>query len=135
MRGGNVLIFFDFLTADQSYVTNLKNIRALDFLGSWGITLQDDLTDTGKLADYFITGDDNLKIYKASTFRVLNKDLQVMPFVEHDNLLIGAVLKGKVQSAYISNPFVNTSIAKDMQPHIVFSYKENKIGLVGVMLI
>jgi len=131
MRGGNVLIFFDFLTADQSYVTNLKNIRALDFLGSWGITLQDDLTDTGKLADYFITGDDNLKIYKASTFRVLNKDLQVMPFVEHDNLLIGAVLKGKVQSAYISNPFVNTSIAKDMQPHIVFSYKENKIGLVG----
>ncbi len=131
MRGGNILIFFDFLTADQSYVTNMKNIRVLDLFESWGVTLKDDLTDTGKLADYFTTSEDKLKIYKASMFRVLNKDLRVMPFIEHDNLLVGAVLHGKVPSAYISNPFINAGIAKDMMPHLIFSHTDNKIGIVG----
>jgi ABC-type uncharacterized transport system involved in gliding motility auxiliary subunit/ABC-type transport system involved in cytochrome c biogenesis permease component len=130
MRGGKVILFFDFLTRSQSLDNNKKDLDITNFFADWGVELQKDLLSDGKLAPQFITGRKNLNILEAAAFIINNKDLQVEPFITNGKSYIGAILKGKIHSHYENNPFADTNPSLRLLPYT--EANENaQIALVG----
>jgi ABC-type transport system involved in multi-copper enzyme maturation permease subunit len=130
MRGGKLIIFFDFLTRSQSLDNNKKDLDIVSFFPDWGIELQKDLPSEGELASQFITGRKNLNIFNAAEFAVNNKNLQVEPFITNGKNYIGAILKGKIRSHYEHNPFADTNPSLRLLPYTELN-ENAQIALVG----
>ena len=132
MRGGRVIIFYDFLTRSQTELVNTDTLSVADFFNAWGIRLDSDYTNTGILNPQFATGDDTIKIADATAFNLTdaNEKLQIMPFIFAKNGFIGGILSGHLDSFYQFNPYAEESFAAKMENFVPFN-PQAQVALVG----
>lgn len=132
MRGGKLIVFYDFLTANQTEIINADNIKMVEFFNAWGITLDKNFVDSGVLNPVFAQSSYLLKLDKATAFNLTeaNPQLQVLPFIKSENGLIGGVLFGHLDSVYQFNPYAEESIAAKMEDFVPFNPKA-QVAVVG----
>ena len=132
MRGGTLLVFFDFYTESQSKLVNEEDLQIVDFFNNWKINLLPEMTDEGVLGKNWGVLPFKLKFNKATLFKVSDDTLlKVEPFISADNGFIGAVLSGDFSSLYRKNPYENTEIFPSMKPFSPVSVKMGKVAVVG----
>lgn len=131
MRGGRVVVFFDFYTASQSDLTNSEDVQFVDFLNNWRVNLKTVAVDEGKLEKTFGYSPLGLRLNKAFLFEVDNPAVKVVPFITNENGLVGAVMEGSFSSLYTKNPYEETELAATMKPFLKQSLKEGKAAVVG----
>lgn len=131
MRGGRVVVFFDFFTASQSDLTNSEDVQFVDFLNNWRVSLKTIAADEGRLEKVFGYSPLGLRLNKAFLFEVDNPAVKVVPFITNENGLVGAVLEGSFSSLYSKNPYAETELASTMKPFLKQSLKAGKVALVG----
>lgn len=130
MRGGKLMVFYDFFSARQNEIVNLAPIDFVSFLSRWNITLKEDFTDDGVLNPDFAGRQQLLQIYQAIPFAVENKELKIRPFIYAQGGLLGAILQGRLESMYLANPYLQTKLGADMQTFVPFN-NDAKVAIVS----
>ena len=132
MRGGRVIIFYDFLTRSQTELVNTDTLSIADFFNAWGIRLDGDYTNTGILNPQFAAGNNTIKIADATAFNLTDasEKLQIMPFIYAQNGFVGGILSGHLDSFYQFNPYAEESFAAKMDDFVPFN-PQAQVALVG----
>ena len=132
MRGGRVIIFYDFLTHSQTEIVNTDSLSIADFFNAWGIRLDNNYVSTGVLNPQFAAAGDNIKIIDATAFNLTDasEKLQILPFIYAKNGFIGGILSGHLDSFYQFNPYIEESFAAKMENFVPFN-PEAQVALVG----
>ena len=132
MHGGHVIIFYDFLTANQSEIINDDILSIADFFNAWGISLEKNYTSIGVLNPAFAQSNYLIKIDNATPFNLTeaNEKLQIIPFIHSQKGLIGGILVGHLDSFYQFNPYAEESIASRMDTFIPFN-PQAQVAIIG----
>ena len=119
VRGGRVLFLLDAYTESQGEEINQQELSADQFFAPLGLSLASkNLTNTGTLTGNIYPEKQKVILNNALVFNVHSNNLQVTPFIENNEGLIGVVLKGKVDSLFMFNPFWGyNDFALKMKPH------------------
>lgn len=132
LRGGKLVIFFDFYTESQSELTNMEDLQIVDFLNHWRVALEPEMVDNGKTDEQFCRNLPVLRLNKAAVFKVKdNPAVTVKPFIVSEKGLLGAVLEGTFTSLYQDNPYRDTEIFSVMPPFLSVSKTGGQVAVVS----
>lgn len=132
MHGGKVIIFYDFLTANQSELVNTDSLSIVDFFNAWGINIKPDYTNIGILNPAFAQSNYLIKLDNATAFTLTeeNEKIDVIPFIHNQTGLVGGILLGHLDSFYQFNPYAEESFAAKMDNFVPFN-PAAQVALVG----
>ena len=131
MRGGKLLVLTDFYTDKQPDLTNMGDIDILPLLEQYYFVWQDQLIDDGELKADYAVENKGIGLYKAFSFKFSNPGMKIVPFIQHEDSYIGALMIGALPSVFGQSPYVDLDVSVAVSPHNAVSVGSASVAVIG----